>query len=78
MRSQQELLLLLLLGCSLALAQYEYQAPTQAKEEDQLKASAYNRFGHVMDLLGPDHPLAEGRARPVNRNQCTTKANCSK
>ncbi|KAH8398549.1 hypothetical protein KR215_012152 [Drosophila sulfurigaster] len=67
MRSQ---LALLLLGCSLALAQYNYDAP-----KDQLR-TVNERFEDVVDLVAHQNELNEGRARKGARNQCTTKANC--
>jgi len=57
---------LLLLGISLTLAQYQYQAPHQQTLAQQ--------FADVVDVVDPAEEL---RARPVkNRNTCTTKQNC--
>lgn len=58
---------LLLLGCTLALAQYQYQAPHQQTLAQQ--------FADVVDVVDPAEQVLKARP-PKNRNQCNTKQNC--
>ncbi|KAH8248922.1 hypothetical protein KR032_004314 [Drosophila birchii] len=59
---------LLLLGCTLALAQYQYQAPHQQTLAQQ--------FADVVDVVDPAEQALKAVRPPKNRNQCTTKQNC--
>ncbi|EDV99246.1 transmembrane protease serine 9 [Drosophila grimshawi] len=62
---------LLLIGCSLALAQYQYLAPQQTLNQ---------QFGDVVNLVEqPKETMTNERARPKRGKRltaCTTKANC--